>query len=247
VSIPLPPAPLADEVLALMATLPRKVAPVTLYGRSVRLQPLVMERDIEALFAASNGEPITLGQKSLGAYPAEELIWRYLLSGPFATVDEFAAYVRNQVEAANGLCLSVIDVATGKQVGMYNYMNNAPEHLKVELGSIWYSPIVQRTNANLESTYLMLRHAFELGYRRVEWKCNSLNLRSRQSALRMGFKFEGIQDSHLIIKGQNRDTAWYRMLAADWPEARTRIEQMLGTKENPLPPFSGGEGGLQAG
>lgn len=102
-----------------------------------------------------------------------------------------------------------------------------PEHLKIELGSIWYSPLVQRTAANTEATYLMLQHAFELGYRRVEWKCNAKNERSRRAALRMGFQFEGIQESHVIIKDRNRDTAWFRVLDREWPDVKERLEGML--------------------
>jgi RimJ/RimL family protein N-acetyltransferase len=106
-------------------------------------------------------------------------------------------------------------------------MTNFPQHLKVELGSIWYSPVAQRTSANTEATYLMLKHAFAIGYRRLEWKCNALNERSRKAALRMGFRFEGIQESHYIIKGRNRDTAWYRILDSEWPEVETHLESLL--------------------
>jgi len=109
--------------------------------------------------------------------------------------------------------------------------NNFPNHLKVELGNIWYSPLVQRTKANLEATYLLLQHAFNLGYRRVEWKCDALNLRSRKAALRMGFKFEGIQESHFIIKGRNRDTAWFRILDSEWPEVEKLLLALLEKNE----------------
>ena len=218
---------LPADVLARRQQLPTKFAPVTLTGRFFRLEPLQLERDVEALFRVSNGQPATLGEKSIEAYDTDELIWRYLFSGPFESADALKAFLRPQVEAANGLCLCVFDIATGKQVGVLNYMNNFPEHLKIELGSIWYSPLVQRTKANLESTYLTLKHAFELGYRRLEWKCDSMNERSRRSALRMGFKFEGIQDAHFIIKGRNRDTAWYRILDREWPEVQTQLEKML--------------------
>ncbi len=122
---------------------------------------------------------------------------------------------------------TVFDIASGRAVGFTAYTSNMPEHLKIELGHIWYSPVVQRTNANLESTYLMLRHAFGLGYRRVEWKCDALNERSRRSALRMGFRFEGVQEAHFVIKGRNRDTAWFRMLAPEWPGVQARLEAML--------------------
>src|SRR5262245_31302021 len=116
-----PEAPrLPDEVLAHISQLPRKVAPVTLVGKQVRLEPFVLERDLLSLFKVSNGQPITLGQRSIEAFDADELIWRYLFSGPFATADEFADYMRPQAEAANGLCLCIFDAATNQQVGILN-------------------------------------------------------------------------------------------------------------------------------
>jgi RimJ/RimL family protein N-acetyltransferase len=207
--------------------LPLKLAPVTLTGRYVYLEPLQLGRDAAPLYAMSNGAPIQLNGRSIEAYDSDALIWRYMFAGPFASLDEFSAYLQPQVEAPNGLCLCVFDIASGQQVGVTNYMTNFPQHLKVELGSIWYSPIAQRTHANTEATYLMLKHAFDIGYRRLEWKCNALNERSRKAALRMGFRFEGIQESHYIIKGRNRDTAWYRILDTEWPEVKTHLETLL--------------------
>ncbi len=223
-----PTAPtLPDDVLAARDRLPTRLTPVTLTGQYVRLEPLQLERDAEPLYAVSNGMPIQLNGRMVDAYDAETIVWRYMFVGPFATLDDFIAYLRPQVDANNGLCLCVFDVASGRQVGVTNYMNNFPQHLKVELGSIWYSPIVQRTPANTEATYLMLKHTFELGYRRVEWKCDALNERSRRAALRMGFQFEGIQDSHFIIKNRNRDTAWFRILDREWADVKRHLEGML--------------------
>jgi RimJ/RimL family protein N-acetyltransferase len=219
---------LPDEVLARRTELPLKVAPVTLEGRFVRLVPLDLERDVEPLYTVSNGQPVQLGGREIDAYDADAVIWRYMLAGPFSNRNEFADYLRVQVGASNGLCLCVFDTNTNQQVGVVNYMTNVPEHLKIELGSIWYSPLVQRTAANTEATYLMMRHAFELGYRRVEWKCNDRNERSRRAAQRMGFQFEGIQEAHVIIKGRNRDTAWFRVLDREWPDVKLRLEGMLG-------------------
>ncbi|MCX6045713.1 MAG: GNAT family protein [Chloroflexi bacterium] len=226
---PLPP-PLSAELLALRTTLPLKPADVTLRGQFVQLMPLVLERDLETLFAVSNGAPAALGERTVAAYDAEELIWRYLFAGPFANLAAFKTYVQSQVNAANGLCLCVVDQASGQPIGMTNFMNNSPDSLKIELGGIWYSPLVQRTPANTEATYLMLQHAFALGYQRLEWKCNALNERSRRAALRMGFQFEGIQESHMIVKDRNRDTAWFRILANEWPAVKTHLETLLSTR-----------------
>jgi RimJ/RimL family protein N-acetyltransferase len=219
--------PLPPDVAARRDSLPLKPAPVTLTGHYVELRPLDLERDVAALHTVSNGQPARLGDRAVESYDPEMLVWRYMAAGPFASADDLARALRAQVEAPNGLCLCVHDRATGHPIGVVTYMNNFPEHLKVELGNIWYSPLAQRTKANVEATYLLLRHAFDLGYRRVEWKCDSLNERSRRSALRMGFQFEGIQEYHFIVKGRNRDTAWFRILDREWPGVRERLERMI--------------------
>lgn len=221
------PAPLPADVLERRARLPLKPEPVTLRGDFVRLEPVDMQRHLAGLYAVSNGSPIALGGRSLGAYDADELIWRYLFGGPFASLEAFADYVRAQVNAPNGLPFCVVDLPTGQPIGMTNYLNNTPEHLRIELGSIWYSPIAQRTAANTEATALMLGHAFALGYRRVEWKCDARNERSRRAALRMGFQFEGIQQQHMIVKGRSRDTAWFRVLDGEWPGVQAHLEGLL--------------------
>lgn len=219
--------PLGDEVLRRRGELPLKPAPVTLTGAIVQLRPLDLARDVATLFAISNGQPARLGERAVEGYDADALIWRFMGGGPFADADGLAAWLRTQVEAPNVLPLAVVEHAGGQPIGVANFMSNEPAHLKIELGSIWYSPLAQRTGANTEATYLMLRHAFGLGYRRVEWKCDALNERSRRAALRMGFKFEGIQEAHYIVKGRNRDTAWFRMLDREWPAARLHLERLL--------------------
>jgi RimJ/RimL family protein N-acetyltransferase len=223
-----PEAPrLPDDVLARRAALPLKPAPITLAGRRVRLTPLDTTRDADALFAVSNGQPARLGDRELGAYDADALIWRYMPGGPFATADALGAYLQAQAEAPDTLALCVRDAPTGQTMGVATFMSNMPQHLKIELGNIWYSPLAQGVGANTEATYLMLRHAFALGYRRVEWKCNALNARSRKAALGMGFTFEGIQEAHYIVKDRNRDTAWFRILDHEWPAAEARLEARL--------------------
>ncbi len=222
----LPPL-LPPEKLALRAVLPSKPAAVTLHGRLVRLEPTLVERDAAALYAMTDGSPITLGSRHLDAYDADEWVWRYMFAGPFASLGEFSLYLNGLVNTPNALPLTVFDRASGQVVGVACYLNNAPADLKIELGSISYSPVVQGTGANTETTYLMLRHAFELGYRRLEWKCNALNERSRRAALRMGFQFEGIQEAHMIVKGRNRDTAWFRILDSEWDGVRHQLETLL--------------------
>jgi RimJ/RimL family protein N-acetyltransferase len=224
---PTPGDPLDEDVLRRREHLPLKPAPVTLTGTGVLLRPLDLARDVPTLYAISNGQPARLGEREVGAYDADAVVWRYMSGGPFADPDSLAAWLRTQVEAPNALCLAVVDRACDQPIGVATFMSNEPGHLKIELGSIWYSPLAQRTGANTEATYLMLGHAFGLGYRRVEWKCDALNERSRRAALRMGFTFEGIQEAHYIVKGRNRDTAWFRMLDHEWPAARLHLERLL--------------------
>jgi RimJ/RimL family protein N-acetyltransferase len=219
--------PLPVALLDRAKTLPLKPDPVNLPGRFVRLAPLAVERDAEALYAVSNGQPIDLAGRVYPAYDADEMVWRYLFQAPPSDYASFRAYLADQVNGADRLCLCVIEQESGRPVGVANLMSNVPSFLRIELGGIWYSPVIQRTQVNLESTYLMLAHCFELGYRRVEWKCDSGNERSRRSALRMGFTFEGMQEQHMIIKGYNRDTAWFRMLNREWPDIRRKLESML--------------------
>ena len=218
---------LPASVLARAKTLPLKPDPITLPGRFVRLAPLDVERDAEELYAVGNGQPIDLAGRVYPAYDADDLVWRYLFQAPPTDLASFRAYLADQVNGADRLCLCVIEQESNRPVGVANLMSNVPSFLRIELGGIWYSPVIQRTQVNLESTYLMLAHCFELGYRRVEWKCDSRNERSRRSALRMGFTFEGIQEQHMIIKGYNRDTAWFRILNHEWPDIRRKLESML--------------------
>lgn len=218
---------LPAAVLKRRSRLTPKPEPVVLSGQFARLEPFDFLRHLEALHAVSNGRPITMGSRSISAYDAEALIWRYMSAGPFESLEPFREFVNKQANASNGLPYCVIDVQAGQPIGMANYMNNTPEHLRIELGNIWYSPIAQRTCANTEATYLMLARAFELGYRRVEWKCDARNERSRRAALRMGFRFEGIQENHMIIKGRSRDTAWFRILDSDWPDVKSHLEKLL--------------------
>lgn len=218
---------LPTAVLTRRGLLSEKPSPIIFKGQSVRLEPLVVERDAKHLFEMSNGNALQLGERSMDPYDADTLVWRYMFDGPFKNVEELAVSLESQVNAPNGHCMCVFDIRSGLQVGVTNFMNNTPSHLKIELGGIWYSPIVQKSSANTEATYLMLKHCFELGYRRIEWKCHSLNERSRRAALRMGFKFEGIQESHMIVKNCNRDTAWFRVLDHEWPVVKKHLEQLL--------------------
>jgi RimJ/RimL family protein N-acetyltransferase len=204
------PAPLPDDVLARRARLPVKPAAVELTGAQVSLRPLDLDADCDALHAASCGAAFA----GRPAYDAEAMIWRWMSGGPFAEAGALRAWLAVQNAAGDGRPFAVR--ASGMLVGVANVMANQPAHLKIELGAIWYAPVAQGTGVSAEVTRLLLAHCFGLGYRRVEWKCDALNVRSRRAALAYGFVFEGVQDAHYIVKGRNRDTAWFRMLDADY-------------------------------
>lgn len=207
--------------------LPLKPESVILNGRRVRLESLKVERDAALLYARTNGQPAALGERTIEAYDADAVVWRFMSAGPFASQSDFQAYLNTLIAAPDGLAFTVFDQQFDTPVGIACYLANMPNHLKIELGSISYSPLAQGTGANREATYLLLRHAFNLGYQRVEWKCNALNERSRRAALSMGFRFEGVQDAHYIVKGRRRDTAWFRLLAEEWPDVRRQLEAKL--------------------
>jgi RimJ/RimL family protein N-acetyltransferase len=201
----LPPPPLPAEVLARRDRLPVKPAAVVLTGSLVELRPLDLDSDVAALHAISSGPD------------CDERVWRWMSSGPFADARALGAWLAVQDAAPDGQPFTVW--MRGAPVGVANLIANQPAHLKIELGSIWYGPAAQRTGASRQATQLLLEHVFAIGYRRAEWKCDALNEASRRAALSYGFTFEGIQDAHYIIKGRNRDTAWYRMLAHEWAGA----------------------------
>jgi RimJ/RimL family protein N-acetyltransferase len=204
-----------------------------LTGTLVDLRPLELDADVEALFAVSSGATCRLGTRTVEAYDADTRIWRYMSGGPFTDPVALGRWLAPLVDAPDALPLAVR--FDGALVGVACYLANQPQHLKVELGAIWYGPIAQGTGASAEATYLMLEHAFGLGYRRVEWKCDTRNTPSRRAALAYGFSFEGVQDAHYIIKDRNRDTAWFRMLDREWPECGARLHAYVAARAGRVP------------
>lgn len=217
--------------LAARDALPRKPAPVELVGPRVLLRPLVLPQDAEPLHRVSDGSPLALGAlRMVDAYDPERLVWRYLSGGPFPDAAALAAWLGSQDAALDGRPFAVVDRASGHPVGVANLMSNVPEHLRIELGNIWYGPLVQGGGYNTETTWLLLRHVFALGYRRVEWKCDARNLRSRAAALSMGFRYEGTFAQHYVIKGRERDSAWFRMLRHEWPRIEPRLVERVAAR-----------------
>jgi RimJ/RimL family protein N-acetyltransferase len=160
--------------------------------------------------------------------PGTDELWTYLFEGPYPDRASFGQALEEMASSEDPLFFAILDKSTGRAVGRAAYMRIEPSHRVIEVGSILYSPALQRTAGATEAMYLMARYVFEeLGYRRYEWKCNALNAPSRRAALRLGFSFEGIFRQHMVIKGHSRDTAWYSMLDGEWPDRKAALERWL--------------------
>jgi RimJ/RimL family protein N-acetyltransferase len=153
--------------------------------------------------------------------------WTYLPYGPFATLEEYVGWLDAVTAAGDPMFHAVIDLATGKAAGVASFLRIDPIAGSIEVGHINYSPSLQRTIAATEAMYLMMKRAFELGYRRYEWKCNALNLASRAAAQRLGFSYEGVFRQARVDKGRNRDTAWYAAIDKEWPALDRAFRQWL--------------------
>ena len=182
-------------------------------GETVRLEPLDPVRHGDDLFAASAGADDT---------------WYYLPYGPFASKVEFMGWLGRHAATPDPMAFAIIDRGSGAARGIATLMSIVPEHGVIEIGHIWLSPALQRTRQATEAIYLMARYAFdELGNRRLEWKCDAANAPSRRAAERFGFTFEGVFRQHRIVKGRNRDTAWYSITDSEWPTRRAAFEAWL--------------------
>jgi RimJ/RimL family protein N-acetyltransferase len=184
-----------------------------LEGETVRLEPVDPARHARDLFTASEGAAA---------------LWDYLGYGPFESQQAFTEWLLERARSGDPLFYAVVDRASGQARGMASYMRIAPEHGVIEIGHIWFAPVLQRTRQATETIYLLARHAFDdLGYRRLEWKCDSLNEPSRRAAERFGFAYEGVFRKHMVVKDRNRDTAWFSIVDDEWPLRRAAFEAWL--------------------
>lgn len=157
----------------------------------------------------------------------EGRMWTYLPYGPFGTLDSYRSWVEEICPGTDPLFYAIVDAATDKAVGVASYLRIDPRNGSIEVGHIGYSPLLQRTPAATEAMYLMMERIFSLGYRRYEWKCHALNAPSRAAAERLGFSFEGVFRQAAIVKGRNRDTAWYAAIDKEWPVLRDAFQRWL--------------------
>jgi RimJ/RimL family protein N-acetyltransferase len=215
------PLPVGDPVPPLETV--ERPAHQILSGRYVVLTPTDADADADELFAVSHGDEERLR------------LWTYLTSGPFAEAAAMHEWLRGCERSTDPLFFTVIESASNQRIGMVSYLNIVPTMRRLELGNIWYAPQAQHTKVNTETIYLLLTETFErLHYRRAEWKCDALNARSRAAAQRLGFSFEGIFRQHMLIRGRNRDTAWFAMLDNDWPAIKANMERWLYGPETSL-------------
>ncbi len=193
-------------------SMPAKVA---LRGVHCILEPLDIEKHsvklFENLLIENQGE-----------------LWTYLPYGPFKQCEEFQAWIKTTAAMADTVLYCVIDVKTKNPIGITGYLRINPEHGVIEVGHLHYSSLLKKTPIATEAMYLMMQYAFNtLGYRRYEWKCHSLNLASRNAALRLGFQFEGIFRQCNVFKHRNRDTAWFSIINTEWPALEQKFQRWL--------------------
>jgi RimJ/RimL family protein N-acetyltransferase len=210
---PQPALPIGPLVQAHPARRPERV---TLKGRWITLTPLDAEKHAEALYQGSNGDAV------------RDRVWTYLFDGPYTDPDVFKASIAAKAQSTDPLFFAILDSATGAAVGYQTLMRIDPANRVIEVGNILYTPAMQRTPGATEAQYLFARYVFDdLGYRRYEWKCNNLNAPSKRAAERFGFTFEGVFRQHMIVKGRNRDTAWFAVLDSEWPARKAAYERWL--------------------
>jgi RimJ/RimL family protein N-acetyltransferase len=183
-------------------------------GRFCRLEILGADRHASDLFGANRQD-------------AQGRMWTYLPYGPFDNLAGYERWVSDVSSAADPSFHAIVDLSTGRAVGVASYLRIDPGAGSIEVGHIAYSPRLQRTPAATEAMYLMMRRAFELGYRRYEWKCDALNAGSRAAAQRLGFSYEGVFRQARVNKGRNRDTAWFAAIDSEWPALDRAFTQWL--------------------
>lgn len=173
-------------------------------GRFCRLERLTPDRHARDLYEANSID-------------TEGACWTYLPYGPFTSFDEYRLWLLHVAGASDPLFFAIIDRTTGRAVGVCSYLRIDPANGVIEVGHLNFSPLLRSQPAATEAMYLMMKSIFEMGYRRYEWKCDALNGPSRRAAQRLGFSFEGIFRQAVVVKGRNRDTAWYSVIDQEWP------------------------------
>jgi RimJ/RimL family protein N-acetyltransferase len=188
----------------------------TLQGRFVRLEKLSAARHGDGLWEALEGPA------------ADPRLWDYLFVGPFPERNAFDDYLAGLEGSVDPWFYTVVDQQTGNIDGFLALMSIVPSAGRIEIGHVTFGASMQRTPKATEAVYLLARESFALGNRRLEWKCNADNARSKRAAERFGFTFEGTFRQHAVSKGQNRNTAWYSIIDSEWPDVERAFDAWLG-------------------
>jgi RimJ/RimL family protein N-acetyltransferase len=204
------PRPLGEKLTNWTPPPPPDGSPLA--GRYAMLERLDADRHAEALHVA---------------YSTDPTVWDYLPYGPFASAADLHAWIRQAAEGTDPLFYAITDLDTGRLGGVASYLRITPASGSIEVGHINFAPILQRSRAATEAIFLMMDWAFQAGYRRFEWKCNALNLPSRRAAERLGLSYEGVFRQATVVKGRNRDTAWFAAIDAEWPALRAAFDRWL--------------------
>ncbi len=183
-------------------------------GAYCSVQPLEMERHAKDLYDAD-------------CLDESGSTWTYLPYGPFDSLSSYQTWLTESCLGDDPMFYAIVDRSTGKPSGVASYLRILPESGSIEVGHVHFSPLLQKSRVATEAMYLMMKHAFDLGYRRYEWKCDSLNEPSRNAATRLGFSFEGIFRQATVYKGRNRDTAWYSIIDSEWPRLNESFKKWL--------------------
>lgn len=184
-------------------------------GRFIRLEKLDVARHAADLWQALEGPN------------ADPKLWDYLPYGPFSERSGFDAWLTGHAAETDPWFYTVIDQQSGIAEGIISFLSIVPAHGRIEIGHVTFGAAMQRTPKGTEAVYLLAREAFALGNRRLEWKCNANNARSKRAANRFGFSHEGTFRQHMVIKGVNRDTAWYSIIDSEWPDLQKAFEGWL--------------------
>ncbi|KAJ0419612.1 acyl-CoA N-acyltransferase [Aspergillus carlsbadensis] len=209
---PGPPSPPKEILRETLKTpeIPRATTPSrpVLHGRTVTLTPL-LPAHAPQLFPLLNSDS-----------PDQKALWTYMPEGPYDDLEVFEKDIGTKSESADPLFFAIVDNRSNRPVGYLGLMRISVENRRLEIGHVMYSKALQKTTGATETVFLLLQYAFDtLGFRRVEWKCNNLNEGSKRAALRLGFQYEGLFRQHMVVKGKNRDTAWFSIVDGEWKES----------------------------
>lgn len=193
---------------------PRLPSRDTMHGRCCRIEAINVDKHAAELFHANSLD-------------AEGRNWTYLPYGPFPTFEEYQRWLAECASSSDPIYYAIVDQQRNQAVGVCSYLRIDRTHGVIEVGHLNFSPLLQGKTAATEAMYLMMKQAFELGYRRYEWKCHSMNAPSRRAAQRLGFSYEGTFRQAAVFKGRNRDTAWYAAIDKEWPELQKAFETWL--------------------